>query len=65
MVSLLIPPSCTVSLVAVMLLLVLVLVVVVVVIVLVVVLPSVMVRVLHNVLQLGVIGMARMLEKAP
>lgn len=59
-VSLLILPACTVSLVAVMLLLVLVLVVVVVVvvIVLVVVLPSVMVRVLHNVLQLGVIGMA-------
>lgn len=49
-VALLVFPACTVSLVAVMLLLVLV--VVVVVIVLVVVLPSVMVRVLHNVLQL-------------
>lgn len=49
MVSLLILPACTVSLVAVMLLVVLV---VVVVIVLVVALPSMMVRVLHNVLQL-------------
>lgn len=49
-VSLLVLPACTVSLVAVVLLLVLLVLVVVVVIVL--VLPSVMVRVLHNVLQL-------------
>lgn len=48
-VSLLIVPACTVSLVAVMLVLV---VVVVMVIVLLAVLPSVTVRVLHNVLQL-------------
>lgn len=51
-VPLLIFPACTVSLVAVMLLLVLVVVVVVVIVLVVVLLPSVMVRVLHNVLQL-------------
>lgn len=49
-VPLLVFPACAVSLVAVMLLLVLVVVVVIVLVV--VVLPSVMVRVLHNVLQL-------------